>query len=327
MLRLTLACYHYDRTEALRDGRVRPEGISLNYLDLRVEEIFWRMLQHREFDAAELSLGGYVVRRARGATDLLAIPVFPSRFFRHSCVFVNARSGIHTPGDLRGKRVGVPEYQMTAAVWVRGIFSDDYGLDPADIEWIQGGLEEPGRVPFEPVQPPGVSLGFAPAGETLSGMLADGRLDALVTARTPSSFGDGTGRVRRLFEHPWDVEREYFSRTGIFPIMHTVGIKAEVLEADPWVAQTLVKAFEASKDLCLRELSQTSALPVSLPFLTEHATETQRLMGQDHWPYGLEPNRRTLETFVRYLHEQGLIAERTEIAALFAPPTIETFRI
>lgn len=327
MLPLTLACYHYDRTEALRDGRVRPEGIDLNYLDLRVEEIFWRMMQHREFDAAELSFGGYVVRRGRGEEDIVAIPVFPSRFFRHSCVFVNAASGVKRPEDLRGRRVGVPEYQMTAAVWARGAFSDDYGLDPRDVEWIQGGLEEPGRIPFEPVQPAGVSLGFAPEGQSLAGMLAEGTIDALFTARTPSTFGDGSGRVRRLFDDPWEVERDYFRRTGIFPIMHTVGIKAELLERAPWVAGTLLKAFTQAKDLCTRELSQTSALPITLPFLTEHATETRQLMGDDFWPYGLDANRHTLETFVRHMHEQGLIEAPMAVESLFAPQTFDTFHI
>ena len=163
MLRLTLAAGHYDRTEALRDGRVRAEGIDLTYIMLRVEEIFWRMAQYREFDAAEFSLGGYVVRLGRGVHDLVAIPVFPSRFFRQSCIFVHEGSGIRRPEDLRGKRVGVPEYQMTAAVWARGILSDDYGVRAAEVEWVQGGIEEPGRIPFEPVEPPGVTVGFAPA--------------------------------------------------------------------------------------------------------------------------------------------------------------------
>ena len=167
MLRLTLAAGHYDRTEALRDGRVRAEGIDLTYIMLRVEEIFWRMAQHREFEASEFSLGGYVVRRGRGADDLVGIPVFPSRFFRQSCIFIHEGSAIRGPEDLRGKRIGVPEYQMTAAVWARGILADDYGVRAADVEWVQGGLEEPGRLPFEPAEPPGVTLGFAPADRSL----------------------------------------------------------------------------------------------------------------------------------------------------------------
>jgi 4,5-dihydroxyphthalate decarboxylase len=327
MLRLTLASGHYDRTEALRDGRVRPEGIELTYLMLSVEEIFWRMARYREFDASEFSLGGYLVRRGRGADDLIAIPVFPSRFFRHSCVFVHADAGIAEPGDLRGKRVGVPEYEMTAAVWVRGFLADDYGVRPHEMEWVQGGLEDPGRIPFEHAEPPGVTIGFAPTGRTLAQMLAAGEIDALVTARTPSTFRQEGGSVRRLFADPWAVERDYFQRTGVFPIMHTVAIKREVLDANPWVASTLFKAFETAKALAMDDLTQTSALPVSLPFLVAHAYETRALMGDDFWPYGLEGNRKTLETFVRYMHEQGLIPEPLPIESLFPASTQRTFRI
>jgi 4,5-dihydroxyphthalate decarboxylase len=327
MLRLTLAAGHYDRTEALRDGRVRPEGVDLTYLMLPVEEIFWRMAQYREFDAAEFSLGGYLVRRGRGADDLIAIPVFPSRFFRHSGIFVHAASGIKRPQDLQGKRVGVPEYPMTAAVWVRGILSDDYGVRPQDSEWVQGGLEDPGRIPFEPAEPPGVKLGFAPADRSLAQMLASGEIDALVTARTPSTFNRHGGPVRRLFQDPWAVERDYFRRTAVFPIMHTVVIKREVLDASPWVASTLFKAFAAAKQLALEDLTQTSALPISLPFLVEHAYETMALMSEDFWPYGLEPNRKALETFVRYMHEQGLIPQPMPIESLFPASTQRTFRI
>src|SRR5262245_19968453 len=327
MLRVTVAAGHYDRTEALRDGRVRAEGVDLTYLMLPVEEIFWRMAQYREFDAAEFSLGGYLVRRGRGADDLIAIPVFPSRFFRHSGIFVHSAAGIGRPEDLRGKRVGVPEYPMTAAVWVRGILADDYGVRPGDLEWVQGGLEEPGRLPFEPAEPPGVRVGFAPADRSLAQLLAAGDIDALVTARTPSTFDRGGGPVRRLFADPWAVVRDYFARTGVFPIMHTVVIKREVLDADPWVASTLFKAFEAAKALALADLTQTSALPLSLPFVVQHAYDTTALMGDDFWPYGLEPNRRTLETFVRYVHEQGLIPEPLPIESLFAASTRRTFRI
>jgi 4,5-dihydroxyphthalate decarboxylase len=327
VLNLTLAAYRYDRTEALRDGRVRPEGVNLNCLTLKVEEIFWRQAQYREFDVAEFSLGGYVVRRGRGADDLVAIPVFPSRYFRQSCIFVNASSGIRRPEDLRGRRVGVPEYQMTAAVWARGALADDYGVQPSEIEWVQGGLEDPGRLPFEPVSPAGVQLGFAPPDKSLAQMLAAGEIDALFTARTPSTFSRDGGPVRRLFDDAWDVERDYFRRTRIFPIMHTVVIKRELLEANPWLAATMLKAFTEAKSLATSELTQTSALPISLPFLVEHAYQTMDLMGDDFWPYGVEENRTTLETFVRYMHTQGLIAEPMPIETLFAPGTERAFRV
>jgi len=327
MLRLTLAAGHYDRTEALRDGRVRAEGIDLTYIMLRVEEIFWRMAQHREFDASEFSLGGYVVRRGRGADDLVAITVFPSRFFRQSCIFVHDGSGVRSPQDLRGKRVGVPEYQMTAAVWARGILADDYGVRAADVEWVQGGLEEPGRLPFEPAEPPGVRVGFAPADRSLAQMLESGGIDALVTARTPSTFRRSGSAVRRLFEHPFEVERDYFRRTGIFPIMHTLVVKKEILDANPWVAFTLFKAFSEAKDLAMADLTQTSALPLSLPFLVEHAYQTMDLMGEDFWPYGIAKNRQALDTFLRYHHEQGLSKRRLKPEEIFAKETLEAFKI
>lgn len=327
MLHLTLACGHYDRTDALRDGRVQPDGIRLTYLMLKVEETFWRMMQYRDFDVAETSLGGYVVRRGRGVADLVAIPVFPSRFFRHSCIFVNQNAGIRRPQDLKGKKVGVPEYQMTAAVWVRGALSDDYGVQPSEIEWVQGGLEDAGRIPFEPVEPRGIPLSFAPEDRSLARMLGDGDIQALVTARTPSTFDRSGGSVRRLFDEPWKVEREYFKRTGIFPIMHTVSIRREILDEHPWVAATLLKAFSEAKELAVDDLTQTSALPLSLPFLTEHAYDTVATMGRDFWPYGLEANRHTLETFVRYMFEQGLIEQRMPVEELFPPSTQRMFRI
>ena len=327
MLHLTLACGHYDRTEALRDGRIRPDGIELNYLMLKVEETFWRMMQYRDFDVAETSLGGYIVRRGRGLNDLTAIPVFPSRFFRHSCIFVHEAAGIRKPEDLKGKKVGVPEYQMTAGVWARGMLADDYGVSSKEIQWVQGGLEDAGRIPFEPVEPQGVSLSFAPDDRSLAQMLGDGDLDGLITARTPSTFDPRSGPIRRLFDQPWQVERDYFKRTGLFPIMHTVSIKQEILDAQPWVAATLLKAFTDAKALAVDDLTQTSALPLTLPFLTQHAYDTVAVMGEDFWPYGLESNRHTLNTFVRYMHEQGLIEEPMPIEDLFAASTQRTFRI
>lgn len=324
---ITLATGRYDRTAALQDGRVRPEGIALTCLALNVENIFWRMLRHREFDASELSFGGYVVRRGRGLDDIAAIPVFLSRSFRHSSIYVRRDGEISGPEDLRGRRVGVPEYQMTAAVWVRGILADDFGLLPREVEWVEGGLEEPGRQSAEPVAPAGVRIVPAPDGRSLSEMLVEGDLDALVTARTPAVFRRNGGPLVRLFSEPWVQEREYFRRTGIFPIMHTVGIRREVIDANPWIPQTLYRAFVEAKRLAQADLIQTSALPISLPFVLEHTATTEDLMGADPWPYGLEENRVTLETFVRYAVEQGLIAAAMPIEDLFVPSTHSTPRI
>lgn len=261
--RLVLACEHYDRTDALRDGRVRPSGIELEYLALPVEEIIWRMVGHREFDVAEMSLGSYIVRRNRGVDDLVAIPVFTSRSFRHAAIVVRADSDLRHPVALRGRRVGVPEYQMTAAIWVRGFLADDFGVAGGDVQWVQGGIESPGRTPREPVRPPGVTLADAPADRTLAGMLADGSIDALVTARQPSVGALRGAAIRPLLDDPWAAARDFYRRTRIFPPMHTIVVRREILDEDPWVAQSLVTAFGQAKDLAIRALQETSALTVS----------------------------------------------------------------
>ncbi|MBI4494976.1 MAG: ABC transporter substrate-binding protein [Chloroflexi bacterium] len=327
-LSLTLACGDYDRTRALRFGLIQPEGIDLNYLCQVVEETFWRMARFRDFDAAEMSMSSYLVRRAKGIDDFIALPVFPSRFFRHGYYFVNAAAGIERPEQLIGRKMGVPEYQITAAVWMRGILEHDYGVAPRDLRWYAGGLYEPGRVEKQHISlPEGVHLESIPADRTLSDMLATGEIDALITARAPSTFGDGSGRVRRLFPNYREVERDYFRRSGIFPIMHTLVVKRELVEAHPWVAQNLYKAFCQAKDDFARTFEDDSALRVMLPWTLAELEETRALMGDDFWPYGLEPNRHTLETLISYALEQGLIAQRLELESLFAPSTLEGYRI
>jgi 4,5-dihydroxyphthalate decarboxylase len=327
-LRLTLACWDYDRTRALAEGRVQPDGIDLNYLSLPVEETFFRMLRHREFDAAEMSLSSYSVTLARPDPPFIAIPVFPSRFFRHSCLFVSAKSGIREPAQLAGKRLGSPEYQMTAPVWIRGILSDEYGVRVEDVQHVTGGEEEPGR--DEKVKldlPPAIRVERIGPTQTLSKMLADGEIDALATARAPSTFRTRPDDVKRLFEDFVDVERAYFRRTRIFPIMHVVAIRRDVYRAHPWVAQSLYKAFVEAQRRTYRDLEETAALKAMLPWLTAHVEETRREMGDDWWAYGLEPNRHVLDTFLRYHHEQGLSKTRLAPEQLFAPETLESFRI
>jgi 4,5-dihydroxyphthalate decarboxylase len=327
-LRLSLACSTYDRTRALFDERVRADGIDLTCLDLPVEETFFRMLRHREFDVAELSLSSYVLSLFHADRPFVAIPVFPSRMFRHSCIYVHRGSGVLTPRDLIGKRVGVPEYQLTACVWIRGILADEHGLPVDSVVYATGGLEEPGRPEKLALGlPPAIRVESVGADQTLASMLARGDLDALYTPRVPSTFNGGAGDVKRLFEDFATVEHDYFRRSGIFPIMHTVVIKRGVYERDPWVAQSLSKAFRAAQRCAYDALAETAALTTMLPWLPAHVEEARREMGHDFWPYGVERNRRALATFLRYSHEQGLAKRLLEPEELFAPESLESFKI
>jgi len=327
-LRMTLACWNYDRTRPLADGTVKPDGIDLNYLNLPVEETFFRMLRNREFEAAEMSLSSYAVSLTRADPPFIAIPVFPSRFFRHSCIFVSARSGIREPKDLIGKRIGTPEFQMTAPVWIRGILQDEYGVDPAGVEYLTGGEEEPGREEKLKLElPPKIRIGPIPAGKTLAKMIAEGEIDALHSARAPSTLQSRPDAVKRLFEDFVEVERAYFRKTRIFPIMHTVVIRRDVYHANPWVAQSLQKAFVAAQRLTYEGLNQSAAQMAMLPWLMAHVEEARREMGDDWWSYGFEANRAVLDTFLRYHHEQGLSGRRLKPEELFAPEALESFKI
>jgi len=327
-IHLTLACEDYDRTRPLRDGSVKPEGIDLNYVALPVEEIFWRMCRYEEFDVAELSMGAFLVDAAQSRRPFVAIPVFPSRTFRHRCIFVNTASAIERPKDLRGKRVGVPEYTMTAAVWLRGLLQHEYGVKPEEIQWFQGGEEQPGRkdrVDFD--LPSGIRLEVIPHDKTLNEMIESGAIDALMSPRMPSCFLRGSPCVRRLFPDFKQAEMDYFRRASIFPIMHVIVIRMKIYERNPWVAQSLYKAFCEAKDLCFSQLYDSNILRISLPWTVAEYEETRQLMGEEYWPYGFAPNRRVLETLHGYLLEQGLIKQKLDLASLFAPNTLEAFKI
>ncbi|HZR56744.1 MAG TPA: hypothetical protein VFA74_07715 [Terriglobales bacterium] len=327
-LRLSLACWNYDRTRGLMEGRIPVDGIDLTYLNLPVEETFFRMLRHHEFDAAEMSLSSYVLSLFSENPPFIAIPVFPSRFFRHSCIYINSDSGIREPKDLVGKRVGTPEYQMTAGVWIRGILSDEYNVPVSSAKYFNGGEEEPGRrEKLKLSLPAEISLESIPETKTLSAMLDAGEIDALYTARMPSTFIRGSGKVKRLFEDYPTVEREYYLRTKIFPIMHTVVIRREVYEKHPWIAQSLYKAFVYSQREVYQELYQTAALKFMLPWLIRHVEDTRATMGQDFWPYGYEPNVLALSTFLRYSYEQGLSKRLLKPQDLFAAESLESFKI
>ena len=327
-LHLTFACGAYDRTRALEERTVRPDGIELTYLRLPVEETFFRMLRHREFEVAEMSLSSYVKSLDLDPSPFVALPVYTSRQFRHNGIFVHAGSGIEKPEDLRGKVVGTPEWQLTAGVWIRGILADRHGVPVDSVEYRTGGQETPGRI-----EKAAVDLGERiriqpiPADETLSAMLADGRIDALQSPRVPSSLAAGDGRVRRLFADPVAAEKEYFAQTGIFPIMHVVVIRRDVYERHPWVAQSLTKALTLAKNEAMANLYDSSALRFMLPWLIPGVEEARSLLGEDYWSYGLAANEQTLATFLRYHHEQGLSRRQYEPAELFAPESTENFVI
>ena len=327
-LPLTLACWNYDRTRGLLEGRIPVDGIELNYLNLPVEETFFRMLRHCEFDAAEMSLSSYTLSLFRDNPPFLAIPVFPSRYFRHSCIYVHEGSGILEPKDLIGKRIGNPEYQMTAPVWIRGILSDEYGVPVSGSTYFSGGEEEPGRTEKLALSlPPHIRTQSIPADKTLSQMIASGEIDALYTARAPSTFRGGEGPVKRLFPDYQATEREYYRKTRLFPIMHVVALRRELYEKNPWIAQSLMKAFVIAQKEAYEDLRQTAALKVMLPWVTHHMEETEQLLGRDFWAYGLDANVAVLDTFLRYSFEQGLSKRQLTAREIFAPESLESFKI
>jgi 4,5-dihydroxyphthalate decarboxylase len=323
LLPVTMACGPYDRTRALADGRVRMEGVDLRYLELDPEEIFFRMLSYGEFDVAELSLSSYVLSHLAGG-PLVAVPVFPSRMFRHTSVYVSEASGITSPAQLAGRLVGVAEYQLTANVWIRGILEEYYGLPFRSVRYRTGGLNEPGRREKIPLKlPADIDIEPIPEDRTLSGMLAAGEIDAIYSPRAPDSFALGNS-VRRLFRDSRERERQYFLDSGIFPIMHVLVMRRPLYEANPWLARSLVKAFGQAKDLAYRELTRTAALAVTLPWVREEYEESVGLLGEDFWSYGLDANRHVIETFVRYSHRQGLLSRQPEPDELFAQETLRT---
>jgi 4,5-dihydroxyphthalate decarboxylase len=324
-LPVSLACGPYDRTRALADGRVEMDGVELRYIHLEPEEIFFRMLNYGEFDVAEMSLSTYLLTHLADG-PFIAVPVFPSRMFRHTSVYVNGTAGIDKPQDLVGKTVGVAEYQLTANVWIRGILADHYGVPVASVKYRTGGLNTAGRhEKFSVSLPPEIDIAAVAEGQTLSGLLAAGELDAVYSPRAPESFSGSS--VRRLFDDSRAEEERYYSETGIFPIMHVLVIHRRVYESNRWIARELLKAFTAAKDMAFAELRRTVALSISLPWVREEFESTVDRMGSDFWAYGIEANRTVLSSFIRYAHAQSLIDTTPEPEDLFAPETGEQFII
>jgi len=328
LLPLTLAAENYDRTRGLIDGSIRPEGIDLNFIPLAVEETFWRMTRYLEFDASEMSGTAYLVERSRPNPRFIAIPVFLSRTFRHSAVYVRSDSGIEEPRDLIGRRVGIPEYGLTALTWVRAFLQHDYGVQPSQIKWEVGGLEQAGREERAPFQPPAdVSIEAIPPDKTLSAMIDEGTIDAIVAPRMPRPFAEGSPTVRRLFPDYRQVEENYYRRTGLFPIMHFVVIREDLYREHRWIAESLYKAFCQAKEQALRYLFEPNVLVCSLPWLVPEVERERAIFGNDLWPYGVAENRATLEAMVAYHAEQGIIPNAPKIEELFAESTLVEYKI
>jgi 4,5-dihydroxyphthalate decarboxylase len=326
-LQLSVAMGDYDRTRALLDASVQIDGVDPVYMTLSPEEMFFRAFRNVEFDISELSFSSYLVKASKGESPYIALPVFLSRAFRHTSIYVRT-DRIKRPEDLKGCRIGVPEYQLTANVWARALLQDDYGVRPEDMTWVRGGIDQPGRPEKIKLQlPPDVRMEDAPAGRTISDMLDSGEIDAFMAPRPPGGAAACNPDVGWLFADPTAVAKDYYKRTGVFPIMHVVGIRKELAEAHPWLPGAVLKAFDQSKAVALDKLSDTSATKVTLPFVEEQLKAARETMGNNYWSYGVEPNRRTLETFVRHHHSQGLSAQLMDVDRLFHPGTYESFKI
>jgi 4,5-dihydroxyphthalate decarboxylase len=319
--RVRFACGLYDRMLALYTGEVKPEGIDLEFIRMdSPREIFDRMAAGLEFDAAEMSCSEFITRFDAGQCPLVAIPVFPSRAFRHNMITVRADAGIATPKDLAGRRVGVPLYTMTAAVWIRGHLQHEYGVDLDSIRWVQGAINKRGSHGHPTVMPllRPVPIEVNRSERTLGEMLQAGELDAIIGTALPDGMRTDPN-IRRLFPDFRAVEQDYFRRTGIFPTMHLLAMRRDLYEQHPFIAASLYRACCEAKDLALAKMKYLGALRYMLPWLTDDLVEIDALFGGDPWPYGIEPNRPTLEAFVQYLQEQAMVSRAMPIESLFVP--------
>lgn len=318
-LKLKFACGEYDRTIPFRTGDIKPEEIDLAYTPQAPELTFYEQMKDLRWDVSEMSMSAYVQMRAKGRNDLIALPVFPSRVFRHSALYVKTKSDIRKPEQLRGKRVGIGWYQMSGAVWCRGAMMDDYGVKPDEITWISGTEVEASANADQVHQAADMVEGTKQDKPRLELMLESGEVDALLSVHTPRAMARNEGTVRYLFENCRQVEEEYFRKTRIFPMMHTLVMKQSIYDQNPWAAQNLFDAFEEAKDRALFNLYELNALSVAVPFIIHEIEHTRKLMGMDYWPFGLEANRHAISTFVRHLHDQAIISKKPEVSDLFLP--------
>jgi 4,5-dihydroxyphthalate decarboxylase len=326
-IEVAFACTDNDRTRAIIDGRVEIGGCDVTCLVLEPAEIFGRACRYAEFDITELSFSSYMRMVAMGDAPYVAVPAFLSRAFRHSSIYIRTDRGIRSPADLAGKIVGVPEYQMTAALWLRGMLQDDHDVKPGRIVWRTGGQEQPGREERMPVSIAGLDLAPIPENKTLSGMLAAGEIDALLSARTPSVYLKRAANVDRLFPNYKEVEQAYFKKSGYFPIMHLVAVRRSLAQKHPWLAANVYKALLESKAIGLERLSNLAQLCVALPWMEAEAAQTKALMGSDYWRYGVKECSHEIEVMTRYAYEQGLTSRKLAVEELFAPSTLSMSKI
>lgn len=328
VMSLSLAVGDYDRTRAIFDGRAKIEGCQVTAVMLEPEEAFHRAFKFQEFDVTEMSLSSHIVNTSRGSAHYVGIPAFVSRLFRHSGIYIRTDRGIKRPEDLKGKTLGLPEYQITANVWIRGMLKDQHGIEPRDVKWRRGGIEEPGRDERTPIKlPPDIDLKDIPHDRTLSQMLEAGDLDGMIGARAPSCFLRGAPNIARLFPDYPKAEEEYFRKTRIFPIMHLIGIRRTLIEQNPWLAVSVLKAFIKAKDICMKEFEQIGHLACSLPWSVHEFERLKRVLGADYWSYGIEANRHVLETLAGYSFDQGLSARKVPVEDLFARSTQDLSKI
>lgn len=324
---LTYAGVVYDRTRGLYDGSVPVEGVDLRYLETGIEDLFWRQGKYNEFDAAEFSFGAYIAAVEQAERPLYAIPVFPSRAFRHSAVYVRADSPIADAADLAGRSIGTPEWSMTASLWMRGILGEHYGLDLAGVRWRTGGLEVPGRQEKSRVSPPGrFTVEPLGAGQTLSDQLLSGGIDALISARPPAAFLKADPRIRRLFPDYRNEELEFFRRTAVVPVMHVVVVKRTLVEEHPWLANNLRHGFEVARAQAAPALRDSAVSFSSLIWETAYAEQEAQLLG-DVFAYGVDANRLTLTTLLRYAHDQGFTSRLFDPDDLFVPSTLTDAKV
>ena len=326
-LQLSVAVGNYDRVRSLMDGSVQIDGVDPIFMNLPPEEIFFRAFRSQDFDICELSMSSFTVKTAEGSCPYVGVPAFVSRAFRHNSIYVR-KDRVKSPADLKGKRVGLPEFQLTACVWARIILQDEHGVKPADMTWVRGGIETPGRPEKIALKlPPAIRLQDAPEGITISQLLGRGEIDGFIAPRPPHFAARSKADIGWLFSDPMAAGRNYFAHTGIFPIMHLTGIRRTLVDAHPWLPAAVFKAFVEAKAKCIEALEDTAASKVTLPFAEEQLRAARELMGEDFWSYGLAGNRKVLERFLRHHHEEGLSLRLVAPEELFHPSTHESFAI